>query len=140
MFSKDLAKFANVSIPKESSKFFRKVTLATYQGVITSSPVDTGRFRLSWRVSVNNVNQSVSSEPEMSRAYRGAPPMASETANSGIGIAFSSMHSVKNIKAIYISNNLPYASALEKGSSPQARNGIVKLVAQQVKYKLARMT
>jgi len=137
-FAKDLSNFGNKYLPKRSGDFFRKVTLAAYQGCITTSPVDTGRFRLSWRVSVNNVNTSVSDKPEQARTYSGAPPGGSEIASSGLNIATATMKSSKHINDIYISNNLPYAGALENGHSDQALNGIIKLVAQQLKYKLLR--
>ena len=137
-FAKDLNNFGSKYLPKRSGDFFRKVTLAAYQGCITTSPVDTGRFRLSWRVSVNNVNASVSDKPEQARTYRGAPPGGNEIASSGLNIATATMKRSKHINDIYISNNLPYAKALENGHSEQAKNGIIKLVAQQLKYKLLK--
>jgi hypothetical protein len=136
-FSKDLKHFGKAFLPERSSDFFRKVTLAAYQGVITTSPVDTGRFRLSWRVSVNTVNTTVSDEPATTSSYRGAPAGAPEISASGLHLAITTMKEAKNVNNIFISNNLPYATALEQGHSDQAKNGIVRLVAQQLKYKLA---
>jgi len=137
-FAKDLNRFGNKYLPKRSGDFFRKVTLAAYQGCITTSPVDTGRFRLSWRVSVNNVNASVSDKPNQQSVYKSAPPSGNEIASSGLNIAMATMENGKHINNIYVSNNLPYAGALENGHSDQAPNGIVKLVAQQLKYKLLK--
>ncbi len=138
-FAKDLNRFGDKFLPERGGDFFRKVTLAAYQGCITTSPVDTGAFRLSWRVSVNNINLTVSDAVDGQSPNKGAPPSANEFFTSGINAAMGELRTSNNVKAIYISNNLPYAAKLEKGSSEQAKNGIVRVVAQQLKYKLGML-
>ena len=135
-FMKDLNRFGNKFLPERGGDFFRKVTLSAYQGCITTSPVDTGAFRLSWRVGVNNINLTVSNAVEGQKLHKGAPPSANEFFTSGINAAIGELKTSNNVKAIYISNNLPYAAELERGSSDQAPNGIIRIVAQQLKYKL----
>jgi hypothetical protein len=113
-FTLDLRKFVD-SIPEEMVKpVVQKLALHALRGVVLKSPVDTGRFRGNWNVAVNHIDYSVTTAPDKSGGgviAKGAALIAA--AEPG--------------QAIYISNNVPYAVALELGHSKQAPAGVVAL-------------
>lgn len=84
------------------------------------SPVDTGRFRVSWQIGENNANSTPAPEGE----YRGvpAPPKGS---NYSAG-----QEKLGNYYSIH--NNLPYAERLGNGYSTQASAGWIDLIAKQM--------
>ena len=85
-----------------------------------ASPVDSGRFKVSWQVSENNSD----STPAPPGDYRQAPaPLKGSNYVAGqekLGNFYS------------INNNLPYAEPLANGSSPQANAGWVDLIGKQM--------
>jgi hypothetical protein len=90
----------------------RKIALDLFRRVILRSPVDTGRFRGNWQVAIDSIPEGVLEIDDKS----GAATVAKATAEA------------LNVKAgdvIYLVNNLPYASRLENGWSPQAPAGII---------------
>jgi len=78
--------------------------------VIDRSPVDTGIFRASWNI--------VSGED--------ADLSTAKKADGGAG-AIAKGNALTAGNAYVISNNLPYAEALENGTSKQAPQGVVRL-------------
>ncbi|MDA8114991.1 MAG: HK97 gp10 family phage protein [Acidithiobacillus sp.] len=105
----------------------QKIAMEAFQRVIMRSPVDTGRFRANWGVSVGSPYAGVdinSFDPDGS--VTAAKAMQAVQAWNGQG-------------DIFLCNNLPYSIVLEFGHSGQAPQGMVRLtitemggVAQQV--------
>ena len=93
----------------------RKIGLEVYSSVVMRSPVDTGRFRGNWNVSLANFDPSVSELTDKEGA--------ASIANATVSIAEYKGGS------IYISNNLPYAQRLEDGWSKQAPVGMLRITA-----------
>lgn len=122
----------------------RRIALEALRGVILKSPVDTGRFRSSWRVGVNTVDLTV--EPPVTgggtrdSAGRlrdaGGRFVSGEKSNTNKEGAISS---AKFGDSIYITNNIPYGPRLEGGYSKQAPNGMVRLTFEEVKANLERL-
>ncbi|APO74575.1 hypothetical protein AM571_CH01754 [Rhizobium etli 8C-3] len=113
-FALDLRKFVD-SIPEEMVKpVVQKLALHALRGVVMKSPVDTGRFRGNWNVAVNRIDYSVTAETDKS-------------GGSVIAKGAALIASAGPDQAIYISNNVPYAAALETGHSKQAPAGVVAL-------------
>lgn len=110
----------------------RKIGLDAYTGVLLRSPVDTGRFRASWRIGVNEADTSVSPPRKRRSAKQGAPPTAGEGGRAGAKI-----DEAKFGDTIIISNNLPYARPLELGHSGQAPQGIVGPTFDDLSQKLS---
>lgn len=75
----------------------RKISFELYTKITRRTPVDTGRARANWNISVGKPDYSTTSSVKVK------PPLL----NKGEG-------------AIYITNNLPYISALELGHSKQS--------------------
>lgn len=93
----------------------RKIGLEVYSSVVMRSPVDTGRFRGNWNLSLAGFDPSVSELTDKEGA--------ASIANATVSIA------AYNGGSIYISNNLPYAQRLEDGWSKQAPVGMLRITA-----------
>jgi len=82
------------------------------------SPVDTGRFRLSWSISETGTP-----------GYDAGP----QTGASGITPPRRLDYQVERAGGIYhIHNSLPYAEPLANGHSPQAPAGWTDLIAREM--------
>lgn len=97
----------------------RDVVINVGRSVVQKSPVDTGRFRANWQHGFTSPAVGVLDVMDRSGANSMTGITAGATANP-IGVHF-------------ISNNLPYAQALENGSSQQAPLGIVGITAVEFK-------
>lgn len=108
-------------VEAEVQKKVREIALYTLSGVVKMSPVDTGRFRGNWSVSINRQDVSTydtrGGQASMSRGMKaiGSYP--------------------KTLPDFYIQNNLPYAEALENGHSKQAPAGMVAVTLANVAAK-----
>ena len=98
-----------------------RVTVLEADGKLKEkSPVDTGRFRVSWQVGENNAN----STPAPLGDYRGVPaPLKGSNYRAG-------QEKLGNYYSIH--NNLPYAEPLANGHSPQASAGWVDLIGKEM--------
>lgn len=85
--------------------------------IINMSPVDTGRFKESWRASINQPDLSLN--------------------ESGAGLRPTVM-SLKLGDTFYFTNNQPYALRLEFGWSQQAPRGMVRLTIADFQGELNR--
>ena len=95
----------------------RKVALSVDQAVVTATPVDTGRARSNWRVSVGApLSGEIETYGPGSAAIAGAL-LQGKAAVSGVDSARD---------VIYIANNLPYIGRLNDGYSAQAPAGYVQ--------------
>lgn len=122
-FSADIAKYAQktgLSIDNAVVSVCAQVTTS----VIKRSPVDTGRFRGNWYVSINSLSNETS-----------------ETRKEGEALT-QGLAGAKNAsgKVFVLSNNLDYAYGLEMGKSNQAPAGMVKLTAEEAEEALKRFS
>lgn len=137
-FSADLTAFVNLTRLR-GSQVLRSLALQAHTGVVLRSPVDTGRFRASHRVSINQSDLSVSPElPENTAKDAGiqfgAVPTGVEQA-----AAVAQLSGVKWTDSVHITNNLPYARPLEDGWSKQTSNapdGIYGATFQEMRANL----
>lgn len=101
----------------------RKVSFQVFSQVVVMSPVDEGRFKSSWLVSVNAVPTGDPGTIDKS----GAPSFARINA------------AVLQMKAgdfITMTSNLEYSRPLEYGHSKQAPAGMVRLTVSQWNAKV----
>lgn len=116
-FAADLLKFTkqhdidlDLALTKISLELFSRVALKT--------PVDTGRARASWNISVGEIDTSVQDE-----GHYGEKDYIEEMASAP---------RITVEKKTYITNSLPYISALEHGYSQQAPAGMVAITVSEV--------
>jgi len=135
-FSADITKWV-MAVQIDLDQLVRKIALDAYAGLILRSPVDTGRFRASWRISVGSIDSSV--EPDRGTApsqYKGmggsVPPDSAEMAYALGKIASAQFGDM----IIYLTNSLDYAQELEDGYSQQAPAGVLALTFIEIVNKL----
>lgn len=110
----------------------KSYAFAVYASVVKKTPVDTGRARGNWNVSVGHEDTSTDDPSGYKTSYR---KRQKKNANEGkktirppAKLKYSDMSSIPDPngdESIFISNNLPYITALEYGSSQQAPAGMV---------------
>lgn len=136
-FSSDVAKFVKKTNMR-GDVVVRKIAFEAYARVLKRSPVDTGRFRGNWNVGIGQTDQSIAAGvPQRAEGAEHASPPT--TGEEGYGNA--TIVRAKWGDTIIISNNLPYAIALERGHSSQASgpNAILGGAVAEVKAGLAKI-
>lgn len=130
-------------IAKNTSDAVRKIALFVDQQVVMGTPVDTGRARSNWVVSVG-----MPFEGELEPYAPGEKLGIGEGANAGAAIAQGQRVIAENQwitdgESIFITNNVHYIGLLNDGSSPQAppyyvEQAIVDAIALLKSVKLMR--
>ena len=116
-FALDLSK-AIEKVQEKSGVAVKRITLELFKLVIEKSPVDTGRFRANWNVSLNSPDKTTTKDTDDSS--RGKPSV-DKMEDKIISYSFKD-------QSVYLCNSLPYAVRLEDGwSHTQAPNGMVRL-------------
>jgi hypothetical protein len=100
--------------------------LVVDQSVVLGTPVDTGRARSNWRVSVGAPVADVI-EPYAPGKHLGRGEGANAQAAIQQGQAV--IGSARSGKPIYITNNVHYIGKLEEGHSPQNKEFVKRAVA-----------
>lgn len=97
----------------------KEIATEFLDGVMTRSPVDTGRFRASHQASRNRVNTQVAEE-RATRSESFSSGDAPSRAEPNYAAGLQEIDAVQPEDVVYITNNLFYAKELELGVSPQA--------------------
>ena len=113
----NLSQIGNYSQEKYE-KLLRTTVFETDRILKEESPVDTGRFRMSWAISENGTP-----------GYDAGPDPGSTTITPPRRLDYQ----VERAGGVYhIHNNLPYAEPLANGHSPQAPAGWTDLIAREM--------
>ena len=104
----------------------QKIAIEGLSRVVMKSPVDTGRFRGNWTVSINSESDAISSNTDPS----GGPTIAAGSAVAN-GISMP--------QVIWLQNNLPYGPRLEDGYSKQSPTGMVAVTVAELQTMFARV-
>lgn len=109
------------NVPKEVNRVKRLAALAVDQTVVMATPVDTGRARSNWVVSMAEPSGQVV-DPYAPLASGKDPFKISETANANAAINQGQevIAKVTPGQTICVTNNLPYIQRLNEGYSAQA--------------------
>lgn len=114
----------------------RQTALVIDQAVVLGTPVDTGRARSNWRVSVGSASRGTIDPYAPGRKLGlGEGANAQAAINQGLQALAGSTGG----KAIHIGNNVHYIGKLENGHSPQNR-GFVKAAILEGKVLLKKFT
>ena len=97
----------------------RGIVLEVQSRLILRSPVDTGRFRGNWRYSVGQPAEGTVETGGTSESPAPPPDAPALVPGEGMG------------RVHFLTNNLPYAMALERGHSTQAPQGLVALTVME---------
>jgi len=102
---------------QQMEKLLRVAVLETDSRLKQASPVDTGRFRVSWQVGEN-------------AAPGGEKPPGTYTGTPQIERIGYQQEKLGNVYSVH--NNLPYAESLANGSSKQAPAGWIQGIAKDI--------
>jgi len=140
-FNANISKFVKLTKIKPDL-VVRKVAFDCYTAVIALSPVDTGRFRNNWQIGLGSVNGTITDEGGIYAAGANTSdphePLSEAPTGAVDATKLALLNKAKFGMIINISNNLPYAVALENGTSKQAPAGVLKVAYQQVVTGLER--
>jgi hypothetical protein len=98
----------------------KKVAMQVLEGVVNMTPVDTGRARGNWMVTLG--------QPTTTFDWETKDKAGGETIAHGTQM----IQQIVKPGAVYITNNLPYIVGLEKGRSGQAPSGMVAVTLDRV--------
>jgi hypothetical protein len=118
-FAGDIHKFT-IKTNLAADKVLRGTVLGLFGNIIQRTPVDTGRLRSNWQVSIGSYPAETVTQ---------TPAIAVTKGNAEIGKA-----QMKD--SIYIVNNLPYAHVIELGSSKQAPQGMISVTVAEFKREV----
>jgi hypothetical protein len=115
---------------QQMEKLLRVAVLETDSRLKQASPVDTGRFRVSWQVGENaagSYDGGPQQEPSNADRSKTSPP-------GGLIVPLRRMnYQQEKLGNVYsVHNNLPYAESLANGSSKQAPAGWVQGIAKDI--------
>jgi hypothetical protein len=122
-FALSLEKLAEELTDDLMQQVTQKLAIQALSGVVLKSPVDTGRFRGNWNVSIDTADRSVSDATDKE---------GSATITKGTGI----ISAVPPYRTVWLSNSLQYAARLETGWSKQAPAGMVALTLAELESQL----
>ena len=97
-----------------TERIVRRAAVAADTALILTTPVDTGRARGNWNVSVGHVNTEVR---ELNFPDQGGAISEGQSALGAWRLGSGT---------IFIANSLPYILSLENGSSAKAPSGMVQ--------------
>ena len=122
------------AVPENANVMVRTVALAIDQALILSTPVDTGRARGNWQVSIgaplDGEVQGLNLLPSKHKGKKASALIEAATGgDTGTFAIKAALESTKDFKGgtIYIVNNLPYIVPLNEGHSKQAPEMFVQL-------------
>lgn len=105
----------------------KKLALEALRRVVQKSPVDTGRFRGNWMVSIG---------VRADGTIETVDPSGGTTINKGL----APISTLDKMDVVYIQNNLPYAERLENGWSQQAPAGMVAVTVAEIEAFFSQVT
>jgi len=125
-------------IEQRMEQLLRVVVLDVDTRCKMESPVDTGRFRMSWQVGENATGfYDAGPQQPATGAFKdqSKPPKSPEA--TGLRKMNYNKETLGNVYSVH--NNLPYAEPLANGTSNQAPAGWVQLIAKDAQsYAIAQ--
>lgn len=105
---------------EDLAEIVQVVAIEGLKRIVLKSPVDTGRFRGNWLVSVGTTDMTATEKTDKNGG-------ATITAGANEVAAYP-----VTLPPVFIQNNLPYADRLEDGYSGQAPHGVVALTLAEL--------
>lgn len=110
------------NVPKNANKMVRAVALSVDKYVVLATPVDTGRARSNWQVSLNN---AIMTQREPYSHGKDGSTVGPNT-SAALQQCADTVAQRKDGEDVYITNNLDYITKLNDGWSRQAPAGFVQ--------------
>lgn len=131
-FNADLQKFAD-QIGADIVTVEKKVALEVLSKVTERTPVDTGRARANWNVSLGSPDLSTTPDGIYSD-YQNSPGTAAQQKGQ------QTLAGLQKPEVVWIANGLPYIQKLNEGSSVQASANFVEQSIAEVEAEIDSLT
>lgn len=118
-FAIELDKVFKEQVEDVAILILQKVAMEGLSRVVLKSPVDTGRFRGNWTVSIDQ-RSGVATDAK------------DKNGNQTIAAGSSVITGITDLRVVWLENNLPYAERIENGWSKQAPAGVVALTVAEI--------
>ena len=128
-FALDIEKFTKKTGAR-MDLVIRKVSLELLTKIIARTPVDTGRARANWQVSLNGPPSG-----QVDSIFEGAGALPG---NIGAILIGHQLSQINGHTTVYIANNVPYILRLEDGYSGQAPSGMVAVTVTEYPFIVRR--
>lgn len=137
-FTVDITRWVG-KVQSRGTALMQNLALDGFSGLVENSPIRTQRFRDSWRVGVDAPDKSVEAD-----RHDVLSPLAGQGGSlpPDSAVLASAANAIANIKwgsSVYITNDLFYGPALERGYSRQAPNGMLFLTHGELVNALNRL-
>jgi hypothetical protein len=124
-FEAQIQKEGPAEVAVTFSRLVRKVALQVLRGTVLRTPVDTGRARANWQVTIGSPAAGVVDAEDSGGG------MAIE---AGVGV----LASLPPFAEVWVTNNLPYINRLEFDSwSDQAPDGMLRITVAEVENQFS---
>ena len=119
-FNKELNDFTKKLVPEKVLTLQKKMVLEALKRLVNKTPVDTGRARGNWQVTISKPTkvQLETTDKE-----------GQDTITKGL----AAIGGLKPYMVVWITNNLDYIEFLEDGSSTQAPEGMMTVTIQELR-------
>jgi len=122
-FNRELRRVSRRLSQEQAIVFFKKLGLDLLRLVVQRTPVDSGRARGNWQLTVN-----VPASGET-----GKFDTSSNLSGGGSTEDISALSQLKLGDVIFLTNNVPYIVRLERGWSKQAPKGMLTVSIRQLR-------
>lgn len=109
-FDAKVQNFTKKIVPERLLTFYTRLSLEVLRNVVFLTPVDTGRARGNWQLTVGSPAEGQRDD------FKNRDAVSEAAAVLG---------NLKGLDVVWVSNNVPYIVYLERGSSQQAPAGMV---------------
>lgn len=110
------------SVETNADKLVKECALTILQEVAVDTPVDVGTAKSNWQLNVES--PATDTIPAYSPGRKGST--GTQNAREAYDVGKAKLNSYRHSNAVHITNNVPYISELNSGSSRQAPPGYVQ--------------
>lgn len=121
-FNRDIDAFGR-GIDRDGVAFQKKIVLEALRRLAFRTPVDTGRARGNWQVTIGSPAQ---------QALATWDKTGDEVVTRGV----AAISLLPPGQVVWITNNVEYIEFLEEGSSKQAPNGMLRITVEELRSLL----
>lgn len=118
-FNKEIRDFSR-SIPQKALVLQKQIVLEALRRLIEKTPVDTGRARGNWQVTIGRPAGGSLDQTDAD---------GQETITAGLAV----LAGLKDEQIVWTSNNVDYIEDLEHGHSRQAPHGMLAVTVQELR-------
>jgi hypothetical protein len=118
-FNREIDDFGR-GIDRDGVAFQKKIVLEALRRLAFRTPVDTGRARGNWQVTIKMPAQ-------------GTLPLCDKTGDEVVAKGVAAISLLPPGQVVWISNNVEYIEFLEEGSSRQAPHGMLRVTVEELR-------